>query len=75
MKGIDIVAPISGWRSWYSTGGIITMRDDKINVSSQFINQGIGLGRSIDYGIWVLCWQSNWFLNVLMETYFQWTIL
>lgn len=31
MKGIDIVAPISGWSSWYSTGGgIITMRDDKI---------------------------------------------
>lgn len=51
MKGIDIVAPISGWSSWYSTGGIITMRDDKINVSSQFINQGIGLGKSIDYGI------------------------
>ena len=51
MKGIDIVAPISGWSSWYSTGGIITMRDDKIIVPSQFINQGIGLGRSIDYGI------------------------
>lgn len=30
MKGIDIVVPISGWSSWYSTGGIITMRDDKI---------------------------------------------
>ncbi len=21
MKGIDIVVPISGWSSWYSTGG------------------------------------------------------
>lgn len=23
MKGIDIVAPISGWSSWYSTGELL----------------------------------------------------
>lgn len=51
MKGIDIVVPIAGWSPWYSTGGIITIHDDKINVPIKFINQDTGFGGGIDYEI------------------------
>lgn len=38
MKSIDIVVPVAEWSSWYSTGGIVTINDSKINIPIRFIN-------------------------------------
>ncbi len=51
MKSIDIVVPVAEWSSWYSTGGIVTINDSKINIPIRFINQDLGLGGPISYEI------------------------
>ena len=57
MKSIDIVVPVSGWSSWYSTGGIITTGNSKINVPLSFENQDLGLGGPISYEI--IYWEDG----------------
>ncbi len=51
MKGIDIIVPPAGWTSWYSTGGIVSINDSKINIPISFTNQDLGLGGAINYEI------------------------
>lgn len=57
MKGIDIVVPISGWSSWYSTGGIITANGSKVNIPLIFENQDLGMGGPIEYE--VVFWEDG----------------